>query len=97
MILPESLRCRLDPQMNVIFATSEGGQPRMRTMTLINDEQGFFFATDAGTQKIAQIEENPRAEFLMQFREGENSGYLRCECVAEVVDNTRLRAPLRCQ
>jgi uncharacterized pyridoxamine 5'-phosphate oxidase family protein len=49
MILLESLRHRLGPQMNVIFATSEGGQPRMRTMILINDERGLFFATDAGT------------------------------------------------
>ncbi len=66
----------------------------MRTMTLINDEQGLYFATDACTQKMAQLADNPRAEFLLQFSEGENSGYLRCECVVEEVHNTRLKARL---
>ena len=30
----------------------------MRTMTLINDEQGLFFTTDAGTEKMAQLKAN---------------------------------------
>jgi general stress protein 26 len=63
-------------------------------MTLINDDQGLFFATDAGTQKMAQLEENPHAEFLIQLKEGENNGYIRCECVAEVIHNRRLIARL---
>lgn len=94
MLIPDSLKEKLGRHTHVIFATTEGSQPRMRTMTLINDEQGLFFATDAGTEKMAQLEANPRAEFLIQLKEGDNNGYIRCECVAEVVENRRLRARL---
>lgn len=94
MLIPDSIKQKLGRHSHVIFATNEGSQPRMRTMTLINDEQGLFFATDASTEKMAQLKANPRAEFLIQLKEGENNGYIRCECLAEVVENRRLRAQL---
>ncbi len=94
MSIPPALKPTLGRHSHVGLATTEGSQPRTRTMTLINDDEGLFFATDKLTEKMAQMRENPRAEFLLQLRDGENSGYLRCECLAEEVGDPKLRARL---
>ena len=79
---------------HVILTTVEGKQPRTRPITLIKDDDGFFFATGSGSQKIDQIRENPAAEFILNLKEGDNNGYIRGECTAELVHEKGLVASI---
>jgi len=78
----------------VILATVEETQPRTRVVTLIRDDAGFFFATGTCSQKIEQITENPAVEFILTLKDGDNNGYVRGECTAELVDEKKLVARL---
>jgi len=76
----------------VILATVEERQPRTRVITLIKDGDGFFFATGTGSQKIEQIQNNSAVEFIHTLKDGDNNGYVRGECTAELVDEKKLVA-----
>jgi len=84
----------LDKLSRVILATVEGRQPRTRVITLIRDDDRFFFATGTGSQKIEQIRENPAVEFIHTMKDGDNNGYIRGECTAKLVDDKSLVAKL---
>lgn len=70
---------------HVTLATVEGTQPRLRTMTIMYWGGGFYFATGSGSNKMLQLGQNPRVEFLLSIRDGQNNGYVRVECSAETV------------
>lgn len=76
---------RFEKNTHVTLATVEGNQPRLRTITLIYDEEGFFFATGTSSQKVSHVRENPFTEFILNLKQGENKGYLRGECIANIV------------
>lgn len=94
MAIPKSLKLWFSKHNEVIFATTEGTQPRMRPMTLIYDDQGFFFATDLKSDKVSQLRENPGSEFLLQIVDGNNHGYIRCECSSMEIKDIKLREKL---
>ena len=91
---PDEMYSHFEKHSHVILATVEGAQPKTRVITLIRDDDGFFFATGTGSQKIEQIRENPAAEFILTLKDGDNNGYVRGECLAEIVDEKKLVARL---
>jgi len=94
MAIPKTLKKKFSKHNEVIFATTEDKQPRMRPMTLIFDPEGFFFATDSKSDKVTHIRENPKSEFILQLVNGVNHGYIRCKCSSKENTNMKLREKL---
>ena len=69
----------------VMLATGEGEQPRVRPVTLIHHEQGFWIATGSKSAKVKQIERNPQIEFCLQFQGEGDGGYVRVAGKGEIV------------
>ena len=86
----KEMHSNFDKVNRVILATVERFQPRTRVITLIKDEEGFFFATGKRSQKITQIKNNPSVEFILTLKKGENNGYIRGECTAEFVEDKKI-------
>ncbi|MBC8462911.1 pyridoxamine 5'-phosphate oxidase family protein [Candidatus Bathyarchaeota archaeon] len=68
-------------QQVVSFATVEGQQPRVRPMTLIHSEDGFYMITGArggkNAQKLRQVRENPRFEYYLALKGERMDGFIR--------------------
>lgn len=75
----------------VSLANCETTYPKVRPMTLIFKDDRFFFATGKSDNKTAQLEINPRAEFIYLIPKGESTGYLRGSGAMLAVDDLALR------
>jgi len=84
----------LEPENHVYLATVDGCLPRVRTITMMHWRGGLYFATDAESDKVRQMEANPNVEFLLPLRRGENTGYLRAQCTASRVTDPSLKEEL---
>lgn len=65
----------------VVLATVEHNKPRLR------HRGAFFFATGAGANKVRQLDDNPKVEILLQWKEEPNNGYIRLEGKASREDS----------
>ena len=85
-------------QTLISLATAEGDQPRVRIVSLIRLDDGFYVITGARggahTAKVRQIKENPRVEFVTQVERDGKIGNVRAEGTASVVDDVALKARL---
>ncbi len=79
---------RFDGFPVVDLATADEGQPRVRPVTLLYLDGRFYVATGTGSNKVKQIQRNPRVEFCLRVSEGENIGYVRAAGAAQVVVDT---------
>lgn len=79
----------------ISLATAEGDQPRVRIVSLIRLNGGFYVITGArggvNTAKVRQIRENPRVEFVMRVEREGKIGNLRAEGYAAVLDDPALK------
>jgi uncharacterized pyridoxamine 5'-phosphate oxidase family protein len=82
--------------LNRIFlATVEDDQPRLRPVTLIIHEKRFFVTTGTDDNKVSQILENPKVEFLYLIHDEEgNTGYIRGECTAKIIHDLQIKREL---
>jgi len=69
----------------VYLATSEGDQPRVRPVTLLDLDQRFWIATGSQSAKVKEIERNPNIEFCLPLRDERGNGYIRVGGVASIV------------
>jgi general stress protein 26 len=78
-------------QQVVYLATVDGLQPRVRPMTLIDMDGGFYMITGArggvNAAKLAQIRRNPRVEYYMTLEGDDGDGFIRAEATAEEVND----------
>jgi uncharacterized pyridoxamine 5'-phosphate oxidase family protein len=86
-------------KLNLIsLATAEGGQPRVRIVSLIRLDDEFYVITGARggaeTAKVRQIRANPKVEFVMQVEREGKIGNIRAEAVAHIVDDETLKRRL---
>lgn len=85
-------------QSLISLATVEGDQPRVRIVSLIRLDDGFYVITGARggveTAKVRQIRENPRVEFVKQVERDGNIGNIRVEAVASITDDPELKTKL---
>jgi uncharacterized pyridoxamine 5'-phosphate oxidase family protein len=79
----------------IILATVEYDQPRLRPVTLIIHENRFFVTTGTYDNKVSQVQENPKVEFLYLIPDEEgNTGYIRGECTAKILHELHIKREL---
>lgn len=83
---------------HVFLATDEGGQPRVRPVTLVNFDQRFWVLTGANNAKVRQIRKNPKTEFCLLFEEGGHHGYIRAAGFAKNITDreTKVKVAKHC-
>ena len=67
---------------HVVLATVDGDKPKLRPMTLVKHKDTFYFATGSNATKVNQLSQNPEVEFILQWKEEPNNGYIRVEGTA---------------
>jgi len=94
----EEIESWLEGDNLIYLATVEDDQPRVRPVSLIKSEDGFYVITGArGGQnagKVLQIKANPKVEYYLTLAEGEKRGFIRGECDASIVEDQNIRAKL---
>lgn len=79
----------------ISLATVERDQPRVRIVTLIHLDGGFYVITGARgggqTAKVRQIRNNPKIEFVMRVEKESNIGNIRAEATASIIDDPVLK------
>lgn len=87
--LRKEIESKFKTQSVVYLATVEGDQPRVRPVTLVSLDTGFYVITGArggrDAAKLRQINANPRVEYYLTLEEGENRGFIRGEATASVI------------
>jgi len=61
----------------ISLATVEDDQPRVRVVSLIADDQEYYFVTFRSRDKVAQLTKNDRFEFFYGVKVGESWGSIR--------------------
>ncbi|MDD5220053.1 MAG: pyridoxamine 5'-phosphate oxidase family protein [Candidatus Bipolaricaulis sp.] len=89
--IQEEIWRHLKPTQYVYLATSEGEQPRVRPVTLLNIDQKFWIATGMRSAKARQMRHNPNVEFCLPLGAEGDSGYLRIAGLAESVTEPEIR------
>lgn len=93
--LLEEIKGYYKRQSLISLATVEGNQPRVRIVSLIRLDDGFYVITGARggaeTAKVRQIRENPKVEFVTQVERDGKIGNIRAEAVASVTDDQALK------
>lgn len=87
----EKIMACFKEQQVVSFATSDGNQPRVRPMSLIHIDDGFYMITGArggrDAKKLQQLGLNPRFEYYLALKGKNVDGFIRGMGEAsEVVD-----------
>jgi uncharacterized pyridoxamine 5'-phosphate oxidase family protein len=93
-ILEKEILSNIRDINHVTFATVEGRQPRLRTMTLMRYEDCYFVATKRSSSKVSQLVDNSLVEWILPLRDEENNGYVRTECNSVFVTDKELRKKL---
>jgi len=78
----------------IALATVEGDQPRLRFVTLLHHKDRFFIATGSENAKVEQIRRNPKVEFLLLVTKVGDTGSIRVESQASMVQDNAIRAAL---
>jgi uncharacterized pyridoxamine 5'-phosphate oxidase family protein len=86
--IQEEVWRHLKPVQYVYLATSEGDQPRVRPVTLLNIDQKFWIATGTRSAKARHMRRNPNVEFCLPL---DDQGYVRVAGVADPVTDAATR------
>ena len=82
MVKVDEVLSHFEPLNYVVLATVEDNKPKLRPVTVIRYKKSFYFATGADANKVKQLDTNPRVEFILQWKEKLNNGYIRIEGLA---------------
>lgn len=97
----EEIESWLEGDNLIYLATVEGDQPKVRPVSLIRSEDGYYVITGArggrNAGKVRQIESNPRVEYYLTLADGEKRGFIRGECNASIVEDPSIKARLHGQ
>jgi general stress protein 26 len=87
--LRKEIESKFRTQSVVYLATVERDQPRVRPVTLVSLDAGFYIITGArggrDAAKLRHIRTNPRVEYYLTLEEEKKSGFIRGEATASVV------------
>ena len=82
----------------VSLATADRDQPRVRIVSLILINGGFYVITGARggaqTAKVRQIRQNPKVEFVMRVERNGQIGNIRAAGTASIVEDHALKTRL---
>jgi len=94
----EEIESYFGRQSLISLATVEGDQPRVRIVSLIRLDEGFYVVTGgrggAETAKVRQIKANPKVEFVKQVEREGKIGNVRAEATASIVEDPALKRRL---
>jgi general stress protein 26 len=90
----EEVRSQFKDFQHVFLATIEGDQPRVRPVTLINFDGKFWVTTDMWSEKVKQIQKNPKVEFSFVFKKGDRDCCIRVTGLAKIVKDKLVKAEL---
>jgi general stress protein 26 len=76
----------------VMLATAEGNQPRVRPVTLVNNQGQLYLMTGTNSRKVDQIKSNNSVEIVKVVRVGEKTGYVRFSALAHIVEDQAIKA-----
>ena len=79
---------------HVFLATVDGDQPRVRPVTLISFEDKYWVMTDKGSEKLKQIQKNPKVEISFLFKKKDLDCCLRIIGLAEIVQELNVKKKL---
>ncbi len=75
----------------IFLATAESDQPRVRPVTLVENQGELFVLTGTKAQKVVQIRANSKVEILRLVKHGESTGYLRFTAQATIEHDSKVR------
>ncbi|MCY3413481.1 MAG: pyridoxamine 5'-phosphate oxidase family protein [Candidatus Heimdallarchaeota archaeon] len=87
----EDINSYLQKQDYVSLATSDGDQPRVRTLALVKYNAKLWMVTFTGTAKLAQIERNNKIEISFDIYEEKKAGSIRGLGTARICDDMNLK------
>jgi uncharacterized pyridoxamine 5'-phosphate oxidase family protein len=87
----EELLNQIKEFQNVFLATIDGDQPRVRPVTLISFEDKYWIMTDKGSEKVKQIQKNPKVEISFIFKKNDLDCCLRITGLAEIVQDLNVK------
>ena len=76
----------------VYFATVEGEKPRVRPVTLIENQGKLYVITGMKNDKVSQIQRNANVEMIVPKRLGDAIAFLRISAQATIEDDPEVRA-----
>ncbi len=79
---------------HVFLATVDGDQPRVRPVTLIRLDGKYWVTTDTWSEKVKQIQKNPRLEFSLVFKQEDRDCCIRVAGTAKIVKDKQVRTKL---
>jgi len=92
------IEAHFQKQNLVSLATAEGDQPRVRIVSLIRINGGFYVITGARggaqTAKVRQIKQNPKVEFVMRVERDGQIGNIRAAGTASIMEDHALKTRL---
>jgi general stress protein 26 len=84
----------LSGEFYVMLATSEGNQPRVRPVTLVNNRGELFLLTGTGSRKVEQIKSNNNVEIVKLVQVSERTGYVRLTAQGTIVEDETIKKRL---
>ena len=79
MVSLDEVLSHFKPLNHVVLATIDGEKPKLRPVTMVRHRDCFYFATGVTSNKVRQLMGNPEVEFIIQWKEEPNNGYIRVE------------------
>ncbi len=79
---------------NIFLATAEGNQPRVRPVTLVENNGELFVLTGTANAKVTQIKQNEKIEVVRLIRFEEGGGYVRFSGLAKIINDKTTRGRL---
>jgi len=79
---------------HVFLATMDGDQPRVRPVTLIKFDRKFWVTTDTWSEKIKQIQKNPKVEFSFVCKKGNRDCCIRMIGLAKIITDKQVKIKL---
>ena len=79
---------------HVFLATTDGDQPRIRPVTLINFDNKLWITTDTWSEKVKQIQENPKVEVSFTFTERNKDCCIRVTGLAKTIKDRHVKTKL---
>ena len=81
----------LKPTQMIHLATWDGKKPRVRPVSLIFDDDRFWFCTGSNDTKVNQVQNHPVFEFSLMLEKDKYRGTLRCSGKTEIVTDKETR------
>ena len=76
----------------IMLATSDGDQPRVRPVTLVENRGELFVLTGTKDAKVTQIQANGKVECLALVKHKDATGYVRFSANATIENDSAVRA-----